>query len=178
MSSMPYLKGDAPSQLDVFVPKITRAYITSRLESGEWGRLGARAYGGGRRAGGGGRGDGHGLQTCLGSPPYASSCLPAHQTLTLRCSHGACLPAHVCSAAVQAVVVQGAAEDPLDNDEQLQVLLGSVGEWFSRPFERGCCVWVLRVQAPACGQYRSAFRAWRCNACPGCWSPCRTPGPL
>lgn len=34
MSSMPYLKGDAPSQLDVYVPKITRAYITSRLESG------------------------------------------------------------------------------------------------------------------------------------------------
>ena len=31
---MPYLKGDAPSQLDVYVPKITRAYITSRLESG------------------------------------------------------------------------------------------------------------------------------------------------
>lgn len=34
VSSMPYLKGDAPSQLDVYVPKITRAYITSRLESG------------------------------------------------------------------------------------------------------------------------------------------------
>jgi exportin-7 len=33
VSSMPYLKGDAPSQLDVYVPKITRAYITSRLES-------------------------------------------------------------------------------------------------------------------------------------------------
>ncbi|PSC72660.1 exportin-7 isoform X2 isoform A [Micractinium conductrix] len=60
VSSMPYLKGDAPSQLDVFVPKITRAYITSRLES------------------------------------------------------------------VQAVVVQGAAEDPLDNDEQLQDQLDSL----------------------------------------------------
>ncbi|KAI3436525.1 hypothetical protein D9Q98_005942 [Chlorella vulgaris] len=33
VSSMPYLKGDAPSQLDVYVPKITKAYITSRLES-------------------------------------------------------------------------------------------------------------------------------------------------
>lgn len=52
---MPYLKGDAPSQLDVYVPQITRAYITSRLES------------------------------------------------------------------VQAVVLQGVAEDPLDNEEQLQV---------------------------------------------------------
>jgi hypothetical protein len=55
VSSMPYLKGDAPSQLDVYVPQITRAYITSRLES------------------------------------------------------------------VQAVVLQGVAEDPLDNEEQLQV---------------------------------------------------------
>lgn len=33
VSSMPYLKGDAPSQLDAFVPKITRAYIESRLQS-------------------------------------------------------------------------------------------------------------------------------------------------
>lgn len=30
VSSMPYLKGDAPSLLDTFVPKITHAYITSR----------------------------------------------------------------------------------------------------------------------------------------------------
>jgi exportin-7 len=30
---MPYLKGDAPSQLDAHVPKITRAYIESRLAS-------------------------------------------------------------------------------------------------------------------------------------------------
>ena len=33
VSSMPYLKGDSPSQLEANVPKITRAYITSRLES-------------------------------------------------------------------------------------------------------------------------------------------------
>ncbi|KAL4457497.1 hypothetical protein ABPG75_012362 [Micractinium tetrahymenae] len=60
VSSMPYLKGDAPSQLDVYVPKITRAYITSRLES------------------------------------------------------------------VQAVVLQNIAEDPLDNDEQLQDQMDSL----------------------------------------------------
>jgi hypothetical protein len=30
VSSMPYLKGDAPSLLDTYVPKITKAYITSR----------------------------------------------------------------------------------------------------------------------------------------------------
>ena len=30
VSSMPYLKGDSPSQLDTFVPKISRAYINSR----------------------------------------------------------------------------------------------------------------------------------------------------
>eukprot|EP00798_Chlamydomonas_sp_ICE-L_P019293 gene19293-25939_t len=33
VSSMPYLKGDAPSLLEVSVPQITQAYITSRLES-------------------------------------------------------------------------------------------------------------------------------------------------
>eukprot|EP00891_Asterochloris_glomerata_P007395 jgi/Astpho2/7395/fgenesh1_pm.00114_%23_12_t len=33
VSSMPYLKGDSPSLLDTFVPKISRAYINSRLES-------------------------------------------------------------------------------------------------------------------------------------------------
>jgi exportin-7 len=32
VSSMPYLKGDAPSLLDTYVPKITKAYITSRYE--------------------------------------------------------------------------------------------------------------------------------------------------
>ena len=31
VSSMPYLKGDSPSLLDTFVPKISRAYINSRL---------------------------------------------------------------------------------------------------------------------------------------------------
>lgn len=30
---MPYLKGDQPSQLDTFVPRITRAYVESRLQS-------------------------------------------------------------------------------------------------------------------------------------------------
>ena len=33
VSSMPYLRGDKPSQLDIYVPRITKAYITSRLES-------------------------------------------------------------------------------------------------------------------------------------------------
>lgn len=33
VSSVPYLKGDAPSLLEVHVPRITRAYITSRLDS-------------------------------------------------------------------------------------------------------------------------------------------------
>jgi exportin-7 len=33
VTSMPYLKGDAPSLLDAHVPSITRAYICSRLES-------------------------------------------------------------------------------------------------------------------------------------------------
>lgn len=33
ISSMPYLKGEAPSQLESFVPKITRAYVESRLQS-------------------------------------------------------------------------------------------------------------------------------------------------
>uniref|UniRef100_A0A383V5G5 Exportin-7/Ran-binding protein 17 TPR repeats domain-containing protein n=1 Tax=Tetradesmus obliquus TaxID=3088 RepID=A0A383V5G5_TETOB len=33
VSSMPYLKGDSPSLLEANVPKITQAYITSRLES-------------------------------------------------------------------------------------------------------------------------------------------------
>ena len=30
VSSMPYLKGDSPSLLETYVPKITEAYITSR----------------------------------------------------------------------------------------------------------------------------------------------------
>lgn len=33
ISSMPYLKGDSPSLLDNYVPKITTAYVTSRLDS-------------------------------------------------------------------------------------------------------------------------------------------------
>ena len=33
VSSVPYLKGDSPSLLESFVPKITEAYITSRLDS-------------------------------------------------------------------------------------------------------------------------------------------------
>jgi hypothetical protein len=33
VSSMPYLKGDSPSLLEGYVPKITEAYITSRLDS-------------------------------------------------------------------------------------------------------------------------------------------------
>lgn len=33
ISSMPYLKGDSPSLLDTYVPRINQAYITSRLDS-------------------------------------------------------------------------------------------------------------------------------------------------
>ena len=33
ISSVPYLKGDAPSMLDAYVPKITETFITSRLDS-------------------------------------------------------------------------------------------------------------------------------------------------
>ncbi|KAK3257187.1 hypothetical protein CYMTET_33717 [Cymbomonas tetramitiformis] len=33
VSSMPYLKGDSPSMLESYVPQITEAYITSRLDS-------------------------------------------------------------------------------------------------------------------------------------------------
>ena len=33
MASVPYLKGDAPSLLDEFVPKITEGFITSRFNS-------------------------------------------------------------------------------------------------------------------------------------------------
>lgn len=33
VSSMPYLKSDSPSLLESYVPKITEAYITSRLDS-------------------------------------------------------------------------------------------------------------------------------------------------
>lgn len=33
VSSVPYLKGDAPSLLDEFVPKITESFITSRFNS-------------------------------------------------------------------------------------------------------------------------------------------------
>lgn len=35
VSSVPYLKGDAPSLLDEFVPKITEGFITSRLDSAQ-----------------------------------------------------------------------------------------------------------------------------------------------
>ena len=31
VSSMPYLKGESPSLLETYVPKITEAYLTSRL---------------------------------------------------------------------------------------------------------------------------------------------------
>jgi hypothetical protein len=33
VTSVPYLKGDAPSLLDEFVPKITEGFITSRFNS-------------------------------------------------------------------------------------------------------------------------------------------------
>ncbi|MCI01686.1 exportin-7-B-like [Trifolium medium] len=33
VSSVPYLKGDAPSLLDEYVPKITESFITSRFNS-------------------------------------------------------------------------------------------------------------------------------------------------
>ena len=34
VSSLPYLKGEAPSLLETYVPKITRAYLTSRCVPG------------------------------------------------------------------------------------------------------------------------------------------------
>ena len=34
VSSLPYLKGEAPSLLETYVPKITRAYLTSRRVPG------------------------------------------------------------------------------------------------------------------------------------------------
>lgn len=34
VSSLPYLKGEAPSLLETYVPKITRAYLTSRCAPG------------------------------------------------------------------------------------------------------------------------------------------------
>ncbi|KAL2234357.1 exportin-7 isoform X1 [Sesamum indicum] len=37
VSSVPYLKGDAPSLLDEYVPKITEGFITSRLDSAQAG---------------------------------------------------------------------------------------------------------------------------------------------
>jgi hypothetical protein len=82
---MPYLKGDAPSQLDVYVPKITRAYITSRLESVQAVVVGGGEdpldneeqlqVGGSRGGGGGGRG-GKGRRQGTGPPGrrYVSSC--------------------------------------------------------------------------------------------------------
>lgn len=45
VSSMPYLKGDAPSRLETYVPKITKAYVESRLAS--VGAVAAAAAGGG-----------------------------------------------------------------------------------------------------------------------------------
>jgi hypothetical protein len=33
ISSVPYLKGEAPSMLDAYVPRITETFITSRLDS-------------------------------------------------------------------------------------------------------------------------------------------------
>ena len=38
VSSVPYLKSDAPSLLDSFVPQITEAYVNSRLDSVQVGR--------------------------------------------------------------------------------------------------------------------------------------------
>lgn len=35
VSSMPYLKGDAPSYMETCVPKIARAYITSRCQAAD-----------------------------------------------------------------------------------------------------------------------------------------------
>lgn len=106
---MPYLKGDAPSQLDVYVPKITRAYITSRLESvqARWqlaagwlawtARLPARL-------------------PALRCPAAFSRAIRAQSPPAWTCA----APPPACPPAAQAVVLQGAGEDPLDNDEQLQ----------------------------------------------------------
>lgn len=123
MSSMPYLKGDAPSQLDVYVPKITRAYITSRLESGGWQPLlfsvaslwnfdCARSFR---------------ISSPAGWSRVRAGRLLAVSRAQLEVRARRWLPGSVTAArspcpaaAVQAVVLQGASEDPLDNDEQLQ----------------------------------------------------------
>jgi hypothetical protein len=62
VSSTPYLKGDAPSLLDECVPKITRAYVASRLESVPHALAQATISGGegGEAAEGGGAGNGGG----------------------------------------------------------------------------------------------------------------------
>ena len=44
ISSVPYLKGEAPSMLDAYVPRITETFITTRLDS-----VTAVARGGGTR---------------------------------------------------------------------------------------------------------------------------------
>lgn len=122
---MPYLKGDAPSQLDVYVPKITRAYITSRLESGGccgcWFLLHCWLVGCGV---GGVKGwrdscpqSGVPLQHREPPQPHTNACRCSTHTNTHRNGAAPGPP----SPAVQAVVVQGAGEDPLDNEEQLQV---------------------------------------------------------
>lgn len=108
VSSMPYLKGDAPSQLDVYVPKITRAYITSRLESGE----AARQY------------SGRLPFITLAGAGDVLECQRAGWSVWAqpRAVHhdGARRGLSAPYPAVQAVVMQG-GEDPLDNEEQLQV---------------------------------------------------------
>ena len=51
VSSVPYLKSDAPSLLDSFVPQITEAYVNSRLDSVQvWQRVQLRSVG--QRTGG------------------------------------------------------------------------------------------------------------------------------
>lgn len=53
MSSVPYLKADAPSLLEANVPAITRAYVESRLESVALVLADAAASGSGGGGGGG-----------------------------------------------------------------------------------------------------------------------------
>ena len=160
MSSMPYLKGDAPSLLDTFVPKITHAYITSRcalhyvlcmlcmLRSACCARCALRctsswcvplghaallrspeapqpASGAQELLGHQCRSElarGNLGQKAPNARPHPSLCATTYP-LHPPCCSGLRPPARLRRRldSVRAVAQNGATEDPLDNDEQLQV---------------------------------------------------------
>ena len=115
----------APGQQHA-VPQGRRAQPAGRLRAQNHARLhhvaprvGCAAPDGGLQALHGGR-----LLPGRGALWLASGHCPVPPRRALRPSLPRRLPAHIPTAAVQAVVLQGAAEDPLDNDEQLQVRVG------------------------------------------------------